>query len=74
MARADFTVTLDGVSLSTQQQKQLNSAIQQAALSALAGFGIRNTIGVHLPFNGTRGIVVMSLRGPEKARLAKLRR
>jgi hypothetical protein len=49
MATQRFTVALDGVRLTATQQKQLNAALQQAALTTLAGLGVRGGLGTHFP-------------------------
>jgi hypothetical protein len=46
----NFIVAIDGVALSVAQTKQINAAVQKAALSELATLGIRGTgLGTHFP-------------------------
>jgi hypothetical protein len=71
MARIDFMVTLDGITLSAEQKKRLNGAIQKAALTELAGIGIRSPFGAHFP-KGTLGIWFGPLGPLERRRIAAI--
>jgi hypothetical protein len=44
-----FTVSVEGITLSPQQRQRLNIAIQKAALSEFAGIGIRGPVAAHIP-------------------------
>lgn len=44
-----FTVSIEGITLSAQQRQRLNVAIQKAALSEFAGIGIRGPVVAHIP-------------------------
>jgi hypothetical protein len=44
-----FTVSIEGITLSAQQRQRLNVAIQKAALSEFAGIGIRGPVAAHIP-------------------------
>jgi hypothetical protein len=44
-----FTVSIQGIELTATQKRSLNSAIQRAALSELAGLGIKAPLGTHFP-------------------------
>jgi hypothetical protein len=44
-----FTVSIEGITLSPQQRQRLNVAIQKAALSEFAGIGIRGPVAAHIP-------------------------
>jgi hypothetical protein len=50
MAKVEqFVVAIDGITLSAQQRKSLNTALQRAALAELATLGTRVSVGTHFP-------------------------
>ncbi len=61
--RQTFVVAIEGVELSAAQTKQVNGAIQKAALAELATFGVKGTgLGWHFPREWL-GIWIGPIRG-----------
>ena len=58
-----FTVVIDGLTLTADQQHRINQAIQSAALVALANFGVKSQLSTNIPRDWI-GIVVGRFREP----------